>query len=255
MPVRVEDIAVRTPSVSPRATAGAVLQAFLSDPALQAVAVVYDGAPLGHVTRGRLTEAMAGPNAAALYATRSITHLMTPEPVMAETGTPIALIAKLAAEDGSSALTDGVIVLSDGRYAGLVSPDAILKAVATENAARAKAMSASNKRLDEARRRALEMSRDKSAFLAFLGHEIRTPLTGILGVADLLQDSVQGSDARRLARTISESGHHLDRLLTDLRDLSRLEAKTKVARFGLPPSPCCFSRPTIDDNASTEATL
>lgn len=233
MPVRVEDIASRTPSVSPRATAGAVLQAFLSDPALKAVAIVYDGAPLGHVTRARLTEAMAGPNAAALLANRSITHIMSSEPVMAERGTAVSLIAKMAAEDGSSALTEGVIMLSEGRYAGLISPDAILKAVAQENAARAKVMARSNRRLEEAHRRALQMARDKSAFLAFLGHEIRTPLTGILGIADLLQDSTQGSDARKLARTISESGHHLDRLLTDLLDLSRLEAK----KLSINPAP------------------
>ena len=67
------------------------------------------------------------------------------------------------------------------------------------------------------------MARDKSKFLAFLSHEIRTPLTGILGVADILHDTI-GGEPRRLARTISESGSHLDRLLGDLLDLSRLEA-------------------------------
>ncbi|WP_439649722.1 hybrid sensor histidine kinase/response regulator [Hyphomonas sediminis] len=63
----------------------------------------------------------------------------------------------------------------------------------------------------------------RARFLAFVGHEIRTPLTGILGVADLLKDQT-GGEAKRLAETISHSGQHLERLLNDLLDLSRLEA-------------------------------
>jgi signal transduction histidine kinase/CheY-like chemotaxis protein len=224
MPVRVEDIALPVRPVSPTTTASAVLSLFLSDPAVFAVPVISDGAALGHVTRARLTEALAGPQGREIYASRPIVHLLTPHPVMVEAGTPVALIAKLAADHTTSALTDGVIVLQDGRYLGLVSASAILTAVAQENTARARAMQNSNLRLEEARNRALEMARDKSRFLAFLGHEIRTPLTGILGVADLLQDAPSGTQTRQLARTISDSGHHLDRLLADLLDLSRLEA-------------------------------
>ena len=59
---------------------------------------------------------------------------------MCEAGTPIGLVAKLAADGSTSALTDGVIVLSDGKYLGLISPAAMLSAVALENAARARAM-------------------------------------------------------------------------------------------------------------------
>ena len=233
MPVRVEDLSQAVRAVSPGATASSVLNLFLDDAGLFAVPIVSDGAALGLVTRARVTEAMAGPNGREIYATRAITHLMTSNPVMAEVGTAVALIAKLAAENTTSALTDGVIVLSDGRYHGLISPSAILTSVAKENAARARAMQNSNKRLEDARMRAMQMARDKSSFLAFLSHEIRTPLTGILGVADLLQDTVSG-EPRRMARTISESGTHLDRLLGDLLDLSRLEAGK------LPISPAPF---------------
>ncbi|MDP3459968.1 MAG: ATP-binding protein, partial [Hyphomonas sp.] len=60
--------------------------------------------------------------------------------------------------------------------------------------------------------------------LAFIGHEIRTPLTGIMGVADLLETQLPTGEPKRLARTISQSGQHLERLLTDLLDLSRIDA-------------------------------
>ncbi|KCZ60173.1 ATP-binding protein [Hyphomonas chukchiensis] len=224
MPVRIEDIAVAIRPIDAETSASAALGLFLSDSALFALPIVVNGAALGHVTRGRLTEIMAGPGGRDIYAARCITNFMTPHPVMVETGTSVALIAKLAADGNTSALTDGVIVIRDGRYSGLVSPGAILSAVAQENAQRARAMQSASKRLAQARTSAQDVARDKSHFLAVLSHEIRTPLTGILGVADILQDSVSGAEPRRLARTISESGNHLDRLLGDLLDLSRLEA-------------------------------
>lgn len=232
MPVRIEDIAVAIRPVDAETSASAALGLFLSDSSLFALPIVVNGAALGHVTRGRLSEIMAGPGGRDIYAARCVTNFMTPHPVMVEAGTSVALIAKLAADGNTSALTDGVIVIHDGRYSGLASPGAILSVIAQENAQRARAMQAASKRLAAAKASALDVAREKSRFLAFLSHEIRTPLTGILGVADILQDSVSGAEPRRLARTISESGNHLDRLLGDLLDLSRLEAgKLTVSPF------------------------
>ncbi|MAN45736.1 MAG: hypothetical protein CMF04_05945 [Hyphomonas sp.] len=223
MPVRVEDIAVAVRPVPPAATVSAVLGQFLSDPSLFALPVVRGGAALGMVTRQAITEAMSRPDLRQQIAALPVTEYMLPAPVMAEEGTPIGLVAKLAADGSTSALTAGIIVLSGGRYMGLISPQALLSTVAQENAARARAMQSAQKKLIKARRESEDVALEKSRFLAFVGHEIRTPLTGILGVADLLQDQASG-EAKRLARTISESGSHLDRLLNDLLDLSRLEA-------------------------------
>lgn len=224
MPVRVEDIAVNIRPVSPDAKTMAVLSLFLSDTSLFAVPIVTNGAALGYVTRSKLTEALASPNGRENYARLPISSMMSESPVMVEHGTAAALVAKLAADQNTTALTEAVLVLKDGAYGGLISPSALLSAVAHENAARAKAMKTASKKFQHVKAQAQQSAKDKSKFLAFLSHEIRTPLTGILGVADLLQDSVSGNEPRRLARTISESGNHLDRLLGDLLDLSRLEA-------------------------------
>lgn len=224
MPVRVEDIAVNVRPVSPDAKTMAVLGLFLSDTSLFAVPVVSNGAALGYVTRSKLTEALATPNGKEHCSRLPITSMMCENPPMVEHGTAAALVAKLAADQNTPALTEAVIVLKDGAYSGLISPSALLTAVAHENAARAKAMKNASKKFQHVKAQAQQSAKDKSKFLAFLSHEIRTPLTGILGVADLLQDSVSGGEPRRLARTISESGVHLDRLLGDLLDLSRLEA-------------------------------
>ena len=224
MPVRVEDIAVAVRPVPTAVTVSAVFTRLLADPDQFAVPIVSDGAALGMVTRRAVIEALATPSGRQSNGAARITDLMRDQPVMCEAGTPVGLVAKLAADGSTSALTDGVIVLSEGKYLGLISPSALLSAVALENAARARAMQVAQKRLQKTKNDAGAFDQEKARFLAFVGHEIRTPLTGILGGADLLQDSVNGGEPKRLARTISESGHHLDRLLTDLLDLSRLEA-------------------------------
>ncbi len=78
--------------------------------------------------------------------------------------------------------------------------------------------------LEAARKDAEAASRAKSAFLANISHEIRTPLNGIVGVVEMLQrTSVAPSLARQLLMLRGLSATLLD-LLTDVLDLSRIEA-------------------------------
>jgi signal transduction histidine kinase len=227
MPVRLKDIALPVTPVTPATTAAAAFSLFLSDAALFAVAVrLSDGeeASYGLVTRLRLTEALAGPNGRDVYAARSVTHLVGSQPVIVQGDMLAAQVAKSAAELSTSALTDGVIVLDQGKYHGIVSPAMLLKAVAEENAARARAQHSAQRRIDDLTRQLGKLSESRARTLAFIGHEIRTPLTGIMGVADLLEGQLVTGEPKRLARTISQSGQHLERLLTDLLDLSRIDA-------------------------------
>lgn len=79
--------------------------------------------------------------------------------------------------------------------------------------------------LAEERRLAAEQANSaKSDFLADVGHEIRTPMSGVLGMADLLVRSPLETDQRRWAVSIKRSGEHMLRLINDLLDLSRIEA-------------------------------
>jgi signal transduction histidine kinase/CheY-like chemotaxis protein len=67
-------------------------------------------------------------------------------------------------------------------------------------------------------------SRAKSAFLANTSHEVRTPLTSILGYADLLLDSDLPAETRqRHVNVIHQNAAHLLTLIDDLLDLSRTE--------------------------------
>lgn len=224
MPVRIQDILQTVTPLTPDMRVSAALQQFLGLPGLMALPVVTDGVPLGIVSRADLMELCfnAGPD--GVVGRQPVFRLMRKDPPLAETTAPVAYIASKLGAELAANFQHGVIAIEEGRYAGHVSAGAILSAVAEENAARAKAMKAGAAALTTERQKALAAKQEQSRLLAFLGHEIRTPLTGILGVADLLGDTDIDGSARDYAATISESGRHLDRILGDFLDLTRLEA-------------------------------
>lgn len=67
-------------------------------------------------------------------------------------------------------------------------------------------------------------SEAKSRFLAHMSHELRTPLNAILGYAQILKASALEGRHIKAAQTIHTSGEHLLSLITDVLDLSRIEA-------------------------------
>jgi two-component system sensor histidine kinase KdpD len=82
---------------------------------------------------------------------------------------------------------------------------------------------------DEARRATelAEVDRLRSALLAALGHDLRTPLTSIGTAVDALRQPdlhLGAAEQEQLLGTIEQSTHRLSRLVTDLLDLSRLQA-------------------------------
>ena len=78
--------------------------------------------------------------------------------------------------------------------------------------------------LRKAKEDAEAASRAKAQFLAAISHEMRTPLTGILGALDLMQASDLSEQQRRFVRTANRSGHALLSVISDVLDISRLEA-------------------------------
>lgn len=77
--------------------------------------------------------------------------------------------------------------------------------------------------LVEAKERAEEMNRLKSAILANMSHEVRTPLTGIIGLSSILAEMTDG-EMRDLASRIQKGGQRLLETLNGLLDLSMLES-------------------------------
>ncbi|MDI1251869.1 hybrid sensor histidine kinase/response regulator [Thermomonas sp.] len=79
--------------------------------------------------------------------------------------------------------------------------------------------------LAEAQRAMVEQASEaKTRFLATLGHEVRTPMAGVLGMSELLLASNLDTRQRGQADAIHRAGNHLLRLVNDALDLARIEA-------------------------------
>jgi PAS domain S-box-containing protein len=95
-----------------------------------------------------------------------------------------------------------------------------------------------DRRLEVAAAEAEAANRAKTMFLSTVSHEIRTPMNAILGYAQLMsQDPGLGATAKANLKIISHSGEHLVSLITDILNMSKIEAgrtELNTARFNLP---------------------
>jgi len=90
--------------------------------------------------------------------------------------------------------------------------------------------------LIEARNHAQESDRLKSAFLANISHEVRTPLNAIVGFSDVLGMVQSDEERNELIGLIKQNNAHLLRLFDDMVSMSKLEAGSaaiKKSRFSL----------------------
>ena len=83
---------------------------------------------------------------------------------------------------------------------------------------------AAEKALVEAKAAAEAASQSKSDFLANMSHEIRTPLNGVIGIVDALSRTPLSPEQAEMVGLIRESGVTLERLVSDVLDVSKIEA-------------------------------
>ena len=81
-----------------------------------------------------------------------------------------------------------------------------------------------NLALEIARDEAEEASRVKGQFLAHMSHEVRTPITGVMGMAGLALETDLNEEQRDYIETIQSSAESLLRIVNDVLDFSKLEA-------------------------------
>lgn len=79
-------------------------------------------------------------------------------------------------------------------------------------------------RLDESRSRAEEANKAKTAIMAMLSHDIRTPLNSMMGLAEYLSYSALPSDEAECVENIRSSGHQLLELIDSILDFSQAES-------------------------------
>ncbi len=78
--------------------------------------------------------------------------------------------------------------------------------------------------LSDAAEKADSANRAKSEFLANMSHEIRTPLNGVVGVAGVLAETSLSDKQLEMVEIIRSSAQTLERLLSDVLDLARVES-------------------------------
>jgi len=78
--------------------------------------------------------------------------------------------------------------------------------------------------LVEARNKAEESDRLKSAFIANMSHEIRTPLNAIIGFTSVLPDVTEDEERKELINLIQENNQKLLRIIDDVMNISKIES-------------------------------
>ncbi len=118
---------------------------------------------------------------------------------------------------------DGSIVWTDVRATGIYGSDGrfIELLGVTRDISERKQY---ERELERARQAAEAATRARSEFLANMSHEVRTPLNGVLGLAQLLEREPLTPDQLAMVRRIRASGRILIGILNDILDFSKIEA-------------------------------
>ena len=90
--------------------------------------------------------------------------------------------------------------------------------------------------LERARDEAVDASRAKSDFLAKMSHEVRTPLNGVMGMAQVLLADALTPQQREVARTMVRSGGALLDVVNEILDYAKIEAghlELEIQEFAL----------------------
>ncbi len=112
---------------------------------------------------------------------------------------------------------DAEVSLSKANYRGEVVLYVILRDISEQRK--------TEKMLIEAKQKAQESDKLKSAFLANMSHEIRTPLNTIIGFSGLLMDEeTHEDDKQNFLGLVNSAGNSLLCLIDDIIDISKIEA-------------------------------
>lgn len=88
----------------------------------------------------------------------------------------------------------------------------------------ARKMRQANEELSKANERLTQLNQEKSAFLSIAAHDLKTPLTVVMGLADLLVSGITAPDKIRVnAAKISDQAARMRDLISNLLDLNAIE--------------------------------
>ncbi|MEL7031035.1 MAG: ATP-binding protein [Pseudomonadota bacterium] len=216
MPVCLGDFVESAKPISASMPLSAVVDRFLNDPQAQYFILVRDKRPAGLISR-TLTFEFAASSGENKHARLAIGDLITARALILKADTTVESFVAKAGKHIDAVIRRGCIIVEDKRFKGVLSPtklqEALIAALGT----------APTMPVNEAPDLS-KLSSKQTPLLGTLAHEIRTPLTAIMGLSEMLAGKVRDEYEKDLAQTIVRSSHTLDRILTDTLDYARLEA-------------------------------
>jgi signal transduction histidine kinase/ActR/RegA family two-component response regulator len=179
---------------------GAVRRRFLDEPELAALPVLSDGRPAGVALRAVVMAIAEDP-----LTDQSPISRLTARARTLEAGAPAAECLAMLLSDGGGA--EPVMLVDGEAYVGLVTQASMARALE-------EAGQASPPPVREADAEA------QARFVEMLSREVRTPMSGVLAVTELLQRQPLTSDAQAYVKTIVHAAETVVRVLDDALDLA-----------------------------------
>jgi two-component system, cell cycle sensor histidine kinase PleC len=210
------------PALPPSTTCGETFIWLQTHPNYPA-AVIADpqGNVVGLVNRLIFLARYARQYAPELYSHKTILKLANTEPLIVDENVTIADLGKTMLIDHPHAFIECFVVTARGRYLGLGTGEALMRA-------KMQLLQARERELSLALAETKEASNAKSNFLALMSHELRTPLNAIIGFSEVIGGEIFGPIGlpryRDYAIDIHGAGRHLLALINDILDLSKAES-------------------------------
>jgi signal transduction histidine kinase/AmiR/NasT family two-component response regulator len=238
----IEVLTERVTPIGPDTTGQEVFARFESDAGLYVLPVVQDGRPVGLVERNAFLIRIAGPEGYARHAFSPVSQFMDCEPAVVDAGVQIDAFCDAILNSCAGDLMRGFIVTRQSVYSGVGTALSLVRAASDMQ--RNDAETARQTAVDRAESTALALTaaQTKSRFLTTMSQELRTPLNGVLAVAELLRRQPLNADSKAHVQTILDSSETVMRILEDAVDLARAEA----GELELTAEPTLL-RPLMDD--------
>jgi signal transduction histidine kinase/CheY-like chemotaxis protein len=185
---------------------------FEQAPRAVALAVCRDGRVVGVLERTAVQKAMR-----AGFDQSAIDALMLSEPLIVEADTPARTVCRalLANRD---VRRDIFVAVKDGVYQGVGTLEGLVDQLLSADSG-AESLELAVRAVEEAE----QAAEHKRRIVEVIDQEFRTPLNGILAMAQMLRRQPMGADALTQVESIYASGDALLRLLSDSMDLTRAQ--------------------------------
>jgi signal transduction histidine kinase/ActR/RegA family two-component response regulator len=220
----IETLTRHTEPVGPETPGSVIFARFQQEPDTLGIPVVEDGRPIGLVERDAFLLKFAAALGHAYYADRPVTVMMDNEPAVVEAGVRIDTFSATLLTGGPAALMRSFIVTRDGAYQGVGTAVSLLQANNGRQRDRINALTETVRTLEDSTVQGMASAKTLSQFMSVLNRELRTPMNGVLAVAELLLRLPLPLAARSHVTTIVESSDTLLQVLQDAVDVARAEA-------------------------------